>query len=200
MHLETALRGIIIAERWPKSGLEVVVTVLEGEEGVVGGEIGAGEVPVGMMSVLAGCITAASTAIVDAGIDCVDIVTGGVAALVVGGEQGLSEGRKVDAGTATQAQSVGRDDRTAGDKDEGVMLLDPYALEHHDVLAACVVAYAKARDEITMVWDRSRLPLVSQPGANEQPQVERLVEGAVQAAAATQKVVAQALQESTPAE
>ena len=37
------------------------------------------------MSVLAGCVTAASAALVDAGIDCVDLVSGGVAALVEGG-------------------------------------------------------------------------------------------------------------------
>ena len=32
VHLETALRGVIIGERWPKSGLEIIITVLEGEE------------------------------------------------------------------------------------------------------------------------------------------------------------------------
>lgn len=83
VHLETALRGIIIGERWPKSGVEVVITVLEGEEDAwwgdasVGGKTGGW----GMMNVLAGCITVASAAIADAEIDCVDLVSGGVAAL-----------------------------------------------------------------------------------------------------------------------
>lgn len=82
VHLETALRGIVIGERWPKSACEVVITVLEGEEDskTSGQKQGLGGV--GMMNVLAGCITAASAAIVDAGIDCVDLVSGGVAASV----------------------------------------------------------------------------------------------------------------------
>lgn len=56
--------------------------MLEGEEDskTSGQEKGLGGV--GMMNVLAGCITAASAAIVDAGIDCVDLVSGGVAASV----------------------------------------------------------------------------------------------------------------------
>lgn len=83
VHLETALRGVIIGDRWPKSGCEVVITVLEGEEDgwwgetQEGGKVGGW----GMMNVLAGCITVASAAIADAGIDCVDLVSGGVAAL-----------------------------------------------------------------------------------------------------------------------
>ncbi|RQM08775.1 hypothetical protein DH86_00002491, partial [Scytalidium sp. 3C] len=32
VHLETALRGVIIGDRWPKSGVEVIITILEGEE------------------------------------------------------------------------------------------------------------------------------------------------------------------------
>ncbi|CAK3870307.1 Hypothetical predicted protein [Lecanosticta acicola] len=87
VHLETALRGVVIGERFPKSGCEVVITVLEGEEHgwwgesqeCGGGNAGSGW---GMMSVLAGCITVASAALADAGIDCVDLISGGVAALV----------------------------------------------------------------------------------------------------------------------
>jgi exosome complex component MTR3 len=85
-HLETALRGVIIGERWPKAGCEVVVTILEGEEDgfpEIGGEGRSGKgTGWGLMSVLAGCITVASAALCDAGIDCVDLVSGGVAALV----------------------------------------------------------------------------------------------------------------------
>lgn len=76
-HLETALRGILIGERRPKSGVDVIITVLEGEEEVTGGSESCES-----MSVLAGCITVASAAIADAGIDCVDLVTGGVAAVI----------------------------------------------------------------------------------------------------------------------
>ncbi|PNS18674.1 hypothetical protein CAC42_5213 [Sphaceloma murrayae] len=80
-HLETALRGVILAERFPKSACDVVVTVLEGEDE---GQATTGIGGVGHMGVLAGCITAASAALVDAGIDCIDLVAGGVAAMVDG--------------------------------------------------------------------------------------------------------------------
>lgn len=81
---------MIIGDRWPKSGCEVVITVLEGEEdgwwgdAQEGGKAGGW----GMMNVLAGCITVASAALADAAIDCVDLVSGGVAALTAerGGE------------------------------------------------------------------------------------------------------------------
>ena len=79
-HLETALRGILIGERWPKSGVDVVVTVLEGEEDHALDPGTGGMESWGIMSILAGCITVASAAIADAGIDCVDLITGGVAA------------------------------------------------------------------------------------------------------------------------
>lgn len=131
-HLEAALRGVVIGERWPKSGVEVVVTVLEGEEdawwgaevgldgeGGAGGGAGGGW---GAMTVLAGCVTAASAALVEAGIDCVDLVAGGVAALVGDGQGSVS------------------------------VVLDPSPPEHKQVLAACAVGYLEARDELTEIW------------------------------------------------
>lgn len=124
VHLETALRGAVIGERWPKSGCEVIVTVLEGEEDRWWGGNGGngGSQGWGMMNVLAGCITVASAALVDAGIDCVDLVSGGVAALV--------------------------------DSDAGApqIVLDPSFSEEHAVRAACVVAYLQSRDEVTEMW------------------------------------------------
>lgn len=61
---------------------------MEGEEDQWwGDDIGRGNTSAtewGMMSVLSGCITVASAAIADAGIDCVDVVAGGVAAVVKG--------------------------------------------------------------------------------------------------------------------
>lgn len=100
--------------------------MLEGEEDTSGvksvgqGMLGGG---VGMMNVLAGCITAASAAIVDAGIDCVDLVSGGVAAWVGGSEAGKRK-----------------------------LVLDPAPGEHDDLSAACVVAFLKSRDELTELW------------------------------------------------
>lgn len=119
VHLETALRGVIIGERWPKSGVEVVLTVLEAEESGWG-----------LLNVLAGCITVSSAAIADAGIDCVDIVSGGVAAFV-------------------------RDPSpTSGGL---IRVLDPCPAEHQDIVAACVVGYLATRDEITELWLKGNL-------------------------------------------
>ena len=125
-HLETALRGVIIGERWPKSGCEVVITVLEGEEdGWMGPATGNGSGKGwGMMAVLAGCITVACAALVDAGIDCVDLVSGGVAALVDGPANSPS----------------------------GQVVLDPSPSEHANLRAACVVGYLQSRDELTEMW------------------------------------------------
>jgi len=121
VHLETALRGVVIGERWPKSAADVVITVLEGEEDAKIGGRGGGNW--GLMSVLAGCVTAASAALVDAGIDCVDLVSGGVAALATGNEgDGKAE-----------------------------VVIDPTPTEH-EIKAACLVAYLQSRDEITEMW------------------------------------------------
>jgi exosome complex component MTR3 len=125
VHLETALRGVVIGDRWPKSGCEVVITVLEGEEDTWWGdrkysdEANGGW---GMMSALAGCITVASAALVDAGIDCVDMASGGVSALVQ------------DADSRTKQ-----------------VVLDPSPSEQ-TIKAACVVGYLQSRDEITELW------------------------------------------------
>ncbi|TKA66571.1 hypothetical protein B0A55_08275 [Friedmanniomyces simplex] len=127
-HLETALRGVVIGERFPKSGCEVVVTVLEGEEdGWWAGNAEGRGGGWGMMGVLAGCITVASAALVDAGIDCVDLVSGGVAAVV----------------------QAGTDQRG----DDGVVAIDPAPSEHDGgIRAACVVGYLQSRDEVTEMW------------------------------------------------
>lgn len=126
-HLETALRGALIADRWPKSGVDVIVTIIEGEltrqaaqdQGIESWE---------MMNVLSGCITVASAAIADAGIDCVDTVAGGVAAMVLKDKDG-----------------------------DASIVLDPVPSEHGQVLAACCVAYLPSRDEITNLWFKGRL-------------------------------------------
>ncbi|PNP83678.1 hypothetical protein FNYG_03241 [Fusarium nygamai] len=127
-HLEAALRGALIADRWPKSGVDVVVTIIEGDQArQVAVEQGSEEWD--MMNVLSGCITVAAAALADAGIDCVDTVSGGVAALVSG-----------------------------VDNDEPTMVLDPVPSEHSQILAACCVAYLPSRDEITNLWLKGSLP------------------------------------------
>ncbi|UKZ82171.1 hypothetical protein TrVFT333_009955 [Trichoderma virens FT-333] len=147
-HLETALRGAMIADRWPKSGVDVVDAV---ERRVEEWDV---------MNVLGGCITVASAAIADAGIDCVDTVSGGVAALVAG-----------------------------KDGSETSIVLDPVALEHESILAACCVAYLPNRDEITNLWFKGRLP--STASYNHQSLVSR----AVQASKGTHGLISASLSE-----
>lgn len=125
------MRGAIIADRWPKSGVDIIVSVLEGDQDR---SLSHGEYDEAWdtMNVLAGCITVASAALVDAGIDCVDTVAGGVAALVRG--VGEEEGAKAE------------------------LVVDPLASQHERILAACCVAYLPERDEITNLWFKGDLP------------------------------------------
>ena len=129
-HLETAIKGVIIADRWPKSAIEVVVTILEGDEdywNLPGQAQHGGIEGVGMMNVLAGCITVASAALADARIDCLDLLAGGVAAIISNG------------------------------KAFGSRLLDPCPIEHAEISSACVVGYLPSRDEVTEIWARGDL-------------------------------------------
>jgi exosome complex component MTR3 len=128
IHLETALRGAIIADRWPKSGVDVVVTVVEGDV-TRQVTIDEGLEEWNSFSVLSGCINVAAAAIADAGIDCVDIVTGGVAAIVTD--------KRLDK--------------------ERAIVLDPAVSEHQTILAACCVAYLPSRNEITNLWYKGSL-------------------------------------------
>ena len=170
-HLETALRGVLIGERWPKSGVDVVITVLEGEGddpwskdqlsecGRTGG--------LGMMSILSGCITVASAAIIDAGIDCIDLVTGGVAVIV-------------------------RQPTTSPQ-----VFLDPCPSDRDEIFAACVIGYLQTRDEITELWTKgSVMALTDGKGANTMG-FEPLVDQAVEAAVAARLVLVEAIKEST---
>ncbi|KAI1813233.1 exoribonuclease [Poronia punctata] len=128
VHLETALRGAIIADRWPKSGVDVIVTVIEGDQDRNAPENHRDDVW-DIMNVLSGCITVASAAIADAGIDCVDTVAGGVAALVA--KDALSQ---------------------------PTIVIDPPVGDFHKIYAACCVAYLPTRDEVTNLWFKGQLP------------------------------------------
>jgi exosome complex component MTR3 len=125
-HLETALNGVIIPDRWPKSAIDIVITILEAEDDTQG------VLPVqgiGNMNVVSGCITVASAALLDAQIDCLDLVTGGVAAVVV----------------------VSKDDGKA------IKILDPAPFEESSINAVCVVGYMPARDEMTLIWAKGNI-------------------------------------------
>ncbi|KFY38829.1 hypothetical protein V494_04186 [Pseudogymnoascus sp. VKM F-4513 (FW-928)] len=177
MHLETALRGVIIGDRWPKSGVDVVITILEGEEDQWWeddqAELGsAGQW--GMMNVLSGCITAASAAISDAGIDCVDMVSGGVAAVVRDRELQVSA--------------------KSGALPQPTLVLDPVPSEHSEILAACVVGYLPSRDEITDLWAKGNFDTgYSEDGPSS---YDSLSENAIEAAKGSYRVLDAALKES----
>lgn len=176
VHLEAALRGVIIGDRWPKSGAEVIVTVLEGEEHAwwgdeagLGGERHIGLGGCGLMTVLAGCITVASAALVDAGIDCVDLVSGGVAAIV-----------RTPCGASSYR----------GAEEETQLVLDPCPSDHGGIIAAAVVAYLASRDELTEIWMKGDV------GAAQ----EDIIERAVDAAKASRLVLADAVKEGIEAQ
>jgi exosome complex component MTR3 len=129
IHLEAALRGAIIADRWPKSGVDIIISIVEGDQDRETSKSQGDEVW-DMMNALSGCITVAAAALADAGIDCVDTVAGGVAALV----------------------------QDAGDDSPPTIVVDPIPSEHEKILAACCVAYLPTRDEVTNLWFRGDLP------------------------------------------
>ena len=176
---------MIIGERWPKSGLDVVVTVLEGQDDEWenlnyndGGGSKSGLVDSGMMSILAGCITVASAAIADAGIDCVDLVTGGYAAIVL---------RQSDPTTDTKGGN-----RSSPNPQ---IFPDPGPSDDTKLIACCVLGYSKSRDEITQMWVKGGIPTDS----GEQDSTNALVDAAVRAAIATRPVLVEAINEGVMA-
>lgn len=172
MHLETALRGVIIGERWPKSGVEVVLTVLEGDEDGWWGDIGAegsNGAGWGLLNVLAGCITVAGAAVVDAGIDCVDMVSGGVAAII-------------------------RNPNAQNETEQRVRILDPCPAEHQDIVAACAVGYLASRDEITEMWMKGDV------GADPDNLIEGATHAAIGSVSVLKEVVLEALESKIKAQ
>ena len=130
-YLETALRSALLAERWPKSGLDVVITILDGEEeAAYVSNLAARDW--GFMNVLSGCINVASAAIADAGVDCIDLIA------------------------ANAAVSIVQRDATRPS-----FLLDPCPSDGDVIQDLCVVAYSQARDEVTLVWTRTETPLIN---------------------------------------
>lgn len=146
-HLETILGGAIIGDRWPKSGIEIVITILEGDQEATCNEASAAATTksgrfgdLGMMNILAGCINVASAAIADAGIDAVDLVAGGVSAIVDPSHQEGYLGRH---------HTMRREEDGLGG---ATIVRDPSPIEHEGLLAACVVGYLSERDKLTGLW------------------------------------------------
>ena len=190
VHLETALRGVLIGERWPKSGVDVTITVLEGEEDYLkddpfastGSEYSRSK-GLGMMSILSGCITVASAAIVDAGIDCVDFVIGGVAAMA---RPRLTNKQKAKSRAKSgYAQFVDQS------------LMDPCPAEHDNLDAFCVVGYLHSRDEVTELWVKGNTSNKGNFEDQEQNALNALMDRAVEAAMEARRVIVEAFEEST---
>lgn len=195
VHLETSLRGAILGERWPKSGVDVVVSVIEADQDRLAAEQDPDEELWGMMNVLSGCITVASAALADAGIDCVDTVAGGVAALVEeedGGEEEDAEatGRGGSSSSSNIRNLPGR--TPPGRTPPGrTLVADPVPAEHGRIRAACCVAYLPNRDEVTNLWLKGDMP----PSADGALQLQ-MIDKALHAARQADQVIVAALQET----
>lgn len=168
---------MIIGDRWPKSGIDVIITILEGEEdrwwedeitGATKGSVNTGNW--GFMSVLSACITAASAALIEAGIDCVDVVSGGTAA-IVRNPDAKNKNKRVSGGYSVGSTSI---------------VMDPRPSEHHEILASCAVGYLPQRDEITELWMSGDLEL----------DAEKLIDTAVETARLTSRVLVEAIKDS----
>lgn len=182
----------MIGERWPKSGLEVIITVLEGEEDHL--EDGRSQITRsddghangwGLMLILSGCLTVASAAIADAGIDCVDLLTGGVAAIV-----------------RQPSQIPLQHPQNSNFKSDGAItstqiIMDPDPSEHQNVVAACVVGYLQSRDELTEIWAKGDTSRPSNTKSSEQSGLELLIDQAIEAASLARLVLTEAILEST---
>ena len=188
MHLETALQGVIIGDRWLKSGIDIVITIIEGEDDYsdVNLQEQSDHGPAttsswGLMTLLSGCITVASAALADAGIDCVDVVTGGVAAVV----QRLS----------LTPQDILTENRGATDLQ---VILDPCLSEHPEIVALCVVGYLQSRDEYTELWTQSNEALRLGQRGLERLSMGILIDKAKDAASVLRLIVIEAIKETVP--
>lgn len=171
MQLQNALVKSIKTSAYPKSGIDVFITVLDCEGGLDGDDDG--NVEVGLMGVLAGAITCASVAVADAGIECVDLVSGGVAALVKR-PRGKGDEMDVDESVAP------------------MVVLDPSPEDGYTILSAAVVGYMAGRDEVTLLWTKGAVGISDGEGEDE---FDLLINGAIMTATAVRLVLNEAVKE-----
>ena len=81
LHLENALKGVVLPDRWPKSAIDVAVTILEGEDEQEKGDRITG---IGIFNLLVAAINVSMAALADARIDCLDLLAAGVGAVIPG--------------------------------------------------------------------------------------------------------------------
>lgn len=137
------------------------------------------------MSILSGCVTVASAALADSGIDCADFVTGGIAALV---RQPSTDD------TAAQCKPKSAQPRPGNST---VLVKDPCSTDHREILAACVVGYLQSRDEITEIWVKGDVTKPLDQEASNSTILDALTDQAIEVAMATRMVLAEAIKEST---
>ena len=125
--------------------------------------------------VCSGCISAASAAVVDAGVDCYDIVTGGVSAIC-----------RRDPPAASPASKTSCD--VASD------FLD---LNTGPVVAACLVGYSESRDELTELWISGSASSTETTGSNFNAHMEPMIDQAVENAKFNRLVLVESLKGTT---
>lgn len=190
--LYQALVSAIRRELYPKSRIEIVVTILDSEdEGDIANtvcledgraqepkfsDVGRSERALGC--ILAGCITAASAALADAGIEMVDLVSGGVASVYA--DDPSVKGKAKETGPA------------GSDGSDKLYIRDPSVVspEGKTHLATCVLGYMAARDEISDIWISGRLSANNQMSA-----MDELVDQAIAAARSARGVLNEASRE-----
>ncbi|PWW71711.1 hypothetical protein C7212DRAFT_287530 [Tuber magnatum] len=188
--LSLALGKSVDVGKYPKSAIDVFVSVLDCEGGLGDpNDVKSSGVEVGLMSVLAAAISCAGAAIADAGIECFDLVAGGVAGLIKK-RDGEVEGDRI---VADMGIGGGNDDsRRGGERDTRITLvLDPSPTEDYIILAAAAVGYMAARDELTLVWTKGSMAR-NCDGTDE---VESLIDGAIAAATGVRLVINEAIKE-----
>jgi exosome complex component MTR3 len=178
VQLQNALAKSIKTAAYPKSGIDVFVTVLDCEGGLEGSDDAS--VEIGLLNVLAGAITCCSTAIADAGIECFDLVSGGTAALV----------------KVPELEGDSMRDMKDVESDTSVLVVDPSPTDGYTILSAAVVGYMAARDELTLVWSKGLIS-TSASYANEERKddLDRLIDGAISTAVAVRLVQNAAVKE-----
>ncbi|KAL0638965.1 3'-5'-exoribonuclease [Maublancomyces gigas] len=169
VQLQNALVKSIKTGAYPKSGIDVFITVLDCEGGLDGDDDEG--VEVGLMGVLAGAITCASAAVADAGIECVDLVSGGVAALVKRPQN--SDAMDTDGMNAP------------------MLVLDPSPADGYQILSAAVVGYMAGREEVTLLWTKGSVGILD----GEEDELDLLMDGAIMTATAVRLVLNEAVKE-----
>ncbi|RPA96838.1 hypothetical protein L873DRAFT_1810941 [Choiromyces venosus 120613-1] len=206
--LSIALAKSVDVGKYPKSGIDVFVSVLDCEGGLGDLDSDAGKgrdsgkgggVEVGLMSVLAGAISCASAAIADAGIECFDLVAGGVAGLVLEKPK-WRKGKKADAGQEEEMDvAEDGDSKPSGKKKSRrtlTLVLDPSPTDGYFIVAAAMVAYMAARDELTLIWTKGSIdPAGDGDGDDGVEEVERVIDGAITAATGVRLVINEAVKE-----